>query len=151
MTRQFAIKTHSIMENTSVNIRKCSQVVSCCSPWSCAFNWNEFLIREMRLNLLIKQFVCWRWLLWRKSLGFIFHFPYFINSKTFNEQRIFQLPKAIEILEQEEFDNSRPTVVYLHGFEETMKVESIRVIAEAYLKRGDHSESRGKFTELIED
>jgi hypothetical protein len=31
-------------------------------------------------------------------------------------------------------------VLYIHGFVETMEVESIRVIAEAYLKRGDHSE-----------
>lgn len=63
------------------------------------------------------------------------------NSKTFKEQRSFQLSKAIEILEQEEFDNAKPTVFYLHGYLETMEVESIKVIADAYLKRGDHSES----------
>lgn len=28
----------------------------------------------------------------------------------------------------------------MHGFVETMEVESVRVITEAYLKRGDHSE-----------
>lgn len=63
-----------------------------------------------------------------------------INSKTFKDQRSFQLSKAVEILEQEEFDNAKPTVFYLHGFLETMEVESIKVIADAYLKRGDHSE-----------
>lgn len=50
------------------------------------------------------------------------------------------MSKAIEILEQEEFDNAKPTVFYLHGYLETMEVESIKVIADAYLKRGDHSE-----------
>lgn len=63
-----------------------------------------------------------------------------INSKSFKDQRSFQISKAVEILEQEEFDNAKPTVVYLHGFEENMKVESIRVIAQAYITRGDHSE-----------
>lgn len=50
------------------------------------------------------------------------------------------MPRAIEMLEQDEFDNAKPTVVYMHGFIETMEVESIKVITEAYLKRGDHSE-----------
>lgn len=63
------------------------------------------------------------------------------NSKSFKDQRSFQLSKAVEILEQEEFDNARPTVFYLHGYLETMEVESIKVVAEAYLKRGDHSKS----------
>lgn len=45
----------------------------------------------------------------------------------------------MDILEQDEFDNSRPTVIYLHGYIEHMMIESVRVIAEAYLKRDDHS------------
>jgi hypothetical protein len=45
----------------------------------------------------------------------------------------------VDILEQEEFDNSRPTLIYLHGYIEHMLMESVRVIAEAYLKRDDHS------------
>lgn len=61
------------------------------------------------------------------------------HSKSFKDQRSFQVSKAIEILEQEEFDNGKPTVLYLHGFLETMEVESVKVITEAYLKRGDHS------------
>lgn len=61
------------------------------------------------------------------------------NSKTFKEQKSFQLSKAVELLEQEEFDNAKPTVVYMHGYVETMQVESIKVITDAYLTRGDHS------------
>lgn len=61
---------------------------------------------------------------------------------SFKEQKSFQLSKAVEILEQEEFDNARPTVIYMHGFVETMEVESIKVVTEAYLKRGDHSECK---------
>lgn len=63
-----------------------------------------------------------------------------INSKTFKEQKSFQLNKAIEILEQDEFDNAKPTVIYIHGYVETMEVESVKVITDAYLARGDHSE-----------
>lgn len=71
-----------------------------------------------------------------------FLFPAHLDdSKTFKEQRSFQLSKAIELLEQDEFDNAKPTLLYLHGFVETMEVESIKVIADAYLTRGDHSES----------
>lgn len=49
------------------------------------------------------------------------------------------MSSAHEILEQDEFDNAKPTVVYLHGFLETMEVESISVIANAYLTRNDHN------------
>jgi hypothetical protein len=68
-----------------------------------------------------------------------------VNSSTFEKQRNFALPKAVELLEQPEFDNAKPTVVYMHGFVETMEVESIRVITEAYLSRADHSESLNSF------
>ncbi|CRL04727.1 CLUMA_CG017787, isoform A [Clunio marinus] len=60
-------------------------------------------------------------------------------GKTLNEQRAFTLPKAVEILEQEEFDNAKPTVIYIHGFIETMANESIKVIVDAYQTRGDHN------------
>ncbi|CAO1383460.1 unnamed protein product [Diamesa tonsa] len=63
----------------------------------------------------------------------------FFYGSSFKEQRIFTLSSAHEILEQEEFDNAKPTVVYLHGFLETMEVESISVIANAYLTRNDHN------------
>ncbi|KAG5684759.1 hypothetical protein PVAND_013973 [Polypedilum vanderplanki] len=63
----------------------------------------------------------------------------FFYGKSFDEQRKFALSKAVDILEQEEFDNAKPTVIYLHGYIEHMEIESIRVISEAYLKRGDHN------------
>jgi hypothetical protein len=68
-----------------------------------------------------------------------------VNSSTFDKQRNFALSKAVDLLEQPEFDNAKPTVVYMHGFVETMEVESIRVIAEAYMKRADHSKSSSSY------
>lgn len=74
---------------------------------------------------------------WNSNLNF---YTRFINRKTFKERRSFQLSKAVEILEQEEFDNAKPTVIYMHGYLENMEYESIKVITDAYLTRGDHSE-----------
>ena len=49
------------------------------------------------------------------------------------------MSKAVDILEQDEFDNGKPTVIYVHGYIEHMEMESVKVVCEAYLKRGDHS------------
>lgn len=49
------------------------------------------------------------------------------------------MSQAVELLEHGEFDNMKPTLLYIHGFEENMKSKSIESIANAYLKRADHS------------
>lgn len=58
---------------------------------------------------------------------------------TFDQQRIYDLKNAADILAQAEFDLNKPTVLYFHGFMETKEVESIQVIANAYLSRKDHN------------
>lgn len=57
----------------------------------------------------------------------------------FEQNKIFDLNRAVDILKQPEFDNSKPTVLYLHGFLETPDVESIHVIVDAYQVRNDHN------------
>lgn len=42
-------------------------------------------------------------------------------------------------MEEEEFDNAKPTVIYFHGYLEHMQMESVKVIADAYLRRNDHN------------
>ena len=61
--------------------------------------------------------------------------------KTTEDKKVFQLSKAIDILEQEEFDNAKPTLIYIHGYLEHMQMESVQVVSEAYLKRNDHSKT----------
>ncbi|XP_070502244.1 inactive pancreatic lipase-related protein 1 [Chironomus tepperi] len=63
----------------------------------------------------------------------------FFYGKSFNDQRNFPFSKAVDILEQDEFDNGKPTVIYIHGYIEHMEMESVKVVCEAYLKRGDHN------------
>lgn len=47
--------------------------------------------------------------------------------------------EARDILSQPEFHPQRKTVIYLHGYIESLLSQSIRVIVDAYLKRGDHN------------
>lgn len=49
------------------------------------------------------------------------------------------MEKAEDILQHSRFDKSKKTVMYFHGYIESMEVESVHVIADAYLKRGDHN------------
>jgi predicted alpha/beta-fold hydrolase len=52
---------------------------------------------------------------------------------------VFDLNRSVDILSQPEFDNTKPTVMYIHGYVETQDSESIHVIVDAYQKRNDHN------------
>lgn len=43
------------------------------------------------------------------------------------------------ILSHNEFNKERQTVLYVHGYVEAPSHQSIHVIVDAYLKRGDHN------------
>ncbi|KAG5669189.1 hypothetical protein PVAND_017083 [Polypedilum vanderplanki] len=64
---------------------------------------------------------------------------YYFYGKTYEQRRRFDLAQVSEILRQEEFDNERPTVLYLHGYSENMGSESIQLIVNSYLTRNDHN------------
>lgn len=64
---------------------------------------------------------------------------YFFYGPTFEDHDVIRLNESVQLLNHERFDPNRPTVLYLHGYIETMQVESSHVIADAYLKRNDHN------------
>lgn len=64
---------------------------------------------------------------------------YFFNGATFDDHKIYSLDESKNIPQHVKFDKLKPTVLYLHGYIENMTVESIHVIVDAYLKRGDHN------------
>ncbi|XP_046424456.1 phospholipase A1 member A-like isoform X1 [Neodiprion fabricii] len=45
-------------------------------------------------------------------------------------------------------DAAKPTVLYLHGFQENLERESVRTIVGAYLKRGDHNVIAVNYAEI---
>lgn len=49
------------------------------------------------------------------------------------------MENAINIVSHPGFDASKKTVLYIHGYLETQANESISVIVNAYLERGDHN------------
>lgn len=61
------------------------------------------------------------------------------NRRTFATHRIYELDESRNILEHTDFDNEKKTVLYIHGYVEAPSHESIHVIVDAYLKRGDHN------------
>lgn len=63
----------------------------------------------------------------------------FYYGKQFDDNQMYSLEQARDILKHPNFDCNRKTVLYLHGYIETQQVESIHVIVGAYLKRGDHN------------
>ncbi|GAB0095882.1 inactive pancreatic lipase-related protein 1 [Sergentomyia squamirostris] len=64
---------------------------------------------------------------------------FFFYGPSFADHTIYELNETASVLKHHRFDTNRPTVLYLHGYLETMEVESIHVIADAYLARNDHN------------
>ncbi|XP_059617747.1 uncharacterized protein LOC132262483 [Phlebotomus argentipes] len=64
---------------------------------------------------------------------------FFFYGPTFADHKVYELNDTASVLKHPSFDTNRPTVLYLHGYLESMEVESIQVIADAYLARGDHN------------
>uniref|UniRef100_A0A6B2EG45 Putative serine/threonine protein phosphatase 2a regulatory subunit a n=1 Tax=Phlebotomus kandelakii TaxID=1109342 RepID=A0A6B2EG45_9DIPT len=64
---------------------------------------------------------------------------FFFYGPEFADHKVYELNDTASVLKHPSFDTNRPTVLYLHGYLETMDVESIQVIADAYLARGDHN------------
>ncbi|XP_077289223.1 pancreatic triacylglycerol lipase-like isoform X2 [Arctopsyche grandis] len=58
----------------------------------------------------------------------------FYTGSTTAEYSDYKLPRSQELLTDGKFQKSNPTILYVHGFEETAEQESVKVMAEAYLK-----------------
>lgn len=61
------------------------------------------------------------------------------HSNQFDNSQTFQLDQANTILQHPNFRPELKTVLYVHGYLETLDVESIHVIVDAYQQRGDHN------------
>lgn len=58
----------------------------------------------------------------------------YVFRSTTAEYSDYKLPRSQELLTDGKFRQTNPTILYVHGFEETAEQESVKVIAEAYLK-----------------
>ncbi|XP_052865814.1 phospholipase A1 VesT1.02 isoform X1 [Anopheles cruzii] len=63
----------------------------------------------------------------------------FFFGPKFEDHETFGLDKAEDIVQHSRFDKGKKTVMYFHGYIESPEVESVHVIADAYLKRGDQN------------
>uniref|UniRef100_A0A1L8DJ03 Putative vitellogenin n=1 Tax=Nyssomyia neivai TaxID=330878 RepID=A0A1L8DJ03_9DIPT len=64
---------------------------------------------------------------------------FFFYGPAFADNKVYELNDTASVLKHPKFDTNKPTVLYIHGYLETMDVESIQVIADAYLARNDHN------------
>lgn len=58
---------------------------------------------------------------------------------SFDNHQIYELDQATDILKHPQFDITRETALYIHGYIETPEVESIHVIVDAYQKNGEQN------------
>lgn len=59
--------------------------------------------------------------------------------REFSTHQIYELDEARAILSHNDFDNQKKTVLYVHGYVEAPSHQSVHVIVDAYIKRGDHN------------
>lgn len=62
-----------------------------------------------------------------------------INRREFATHQVYELDESRAILSHNDFDNHKKTVLYVHGYVEGPTHQSIHVIVDAYIKRGDHN------------
>jgi Lipase len=63
----------------------------------------------------------------------------FFHGSTFAEHTFFGFSRICELLNHPKFDVGKETVLYAHGYIESPAEESVSVLVDAYLKRGDHN------------
>lgn len=54
------------------------------------------------------------------------------------DSEFYALDNALEVLKHPLFDKEKSTMLYIHGYVETLE-HSVRVVVESYLKRRDHN------------
>lgn len=59
--------------------------------------------------------------------------------RDFSTHQKFELDESRAILSHNDFDNNKKTVLYVHGYVEAPSHQSVHVIVDAYIKRGDHN------------
>ncbi|KAK3924946.1 Pancreatic triacylglycerol lipase [Frankliniella fusca] len=58
---------------------------------------------------------------------------------TTNKNATFDLDTATSLLDDADFNSELPTVLYMHGYEETIDSESVGVVSKAFLRKASHN------------
>lgn len=61
------------------------------------------------------------------------------NSETPQNYTRYYLNEMADIVNHDDFDFNRKTVLYFHGWIEDFESESSQTVAQAYIERGDHN------------
>lgn len=64
---------------------------------------------------------------------------YFFYGPNFFDHRIYDYNELDEILEHENYDANKTTVMYIHGYLESVESDSVRSIVNAYYTRKEHN------------
>ena len=63
----------------------------------------------------------------------------FFNSPNSSKFLVFPLDDVIEIMNHEDFDADRKTVLYIHGYRQSLASPSLILVVDAFLKRQTHN------------
>lgn len=64
---------------------------------------------------------------------------YFFYGPTYFDRRIYNYNELDEILQHEQYDANKTTVLYIHGYLESAESDSVRLIVNAYHTRNEHN------------
>lgn len=64
---------------------------------------------------------------------------YFFYGPTYFDRRIYNYDELDEILQHEQYDANKTTVLYIHGYLESAESDSVRLIVNAYHTRNEHN------------
>lgn len=59
----------------------------------------------------------------------------FYHGSTFNDSKSYSLGSIEDISSQESYKSHRSTVLYIHGFRESLSSESVKTVVQAFIKR----------------
>jgi hypothetical protein len=60
-------------------------------------------------------------------------------SNSYEEHKVFSVSNASEILKQPAYDETKKNLLYIHGYNEYITDENVRLIVGSYQARGDHN------------
>lgn len=66
-------------------------------------------------------------------------FVLLLIRREFATHQVYELDESRAILSHNDFDKLKKTVLYVHGYVEGPTHQSVHVIVDAYIKRGDHN------------
>lgn len=62
-----------------------------------------------------------------------------VSSTSYDEREVYFLDETEKIANHPNFDKTLSTVIYIHGYDESLVSESTQTVIESYLIRNDHN------------